>query len=95
MRSFTKIEPSRNGENSLSFTDIGKSRQSCKFFTWQICLLKLFAKINSRENSRIYSIEAICIRTELQINEPRREKTCLRGFRAVIPEPACSASETN
>ena len=30
MRSFVKIKPSRNGEITLSFTDIGKSYLSCE-----------------------------------------------------------------
>ena len=38
----------RNGENSLSFTDIGKACQCREFFTWQICLLTIFAKIKFR-----------------------------------------------
>ena len=45
VRSFVKIKPSRNGEITLSFTDIGKSCPSCAFLNSQICLLKLFAKI--------------------------------------------------
>ena len=45
MRSFAKIKPSRNSENSLSFTDVGKSSQSREFLVLQICLLTLFAKI--------------------------------------------------
>ena len=44
MRSFAKIKPSRNSENSLSFADVGKSCQSREFLVWQICLLTLFAK---------------------------------------------------
>ena len=39
MRSFVKIKPLWNGENTLSFTDVGN------FLKWQICLLTLFAKI--------------------------------------------------
>ena len=51
MWSFAKIKPSRNGENSLSFTDVGKSCQSREFCTWQICPdaireSKIFAKIS-------------------------------------------------
>ena len=45
MRSFLKIKSSRNGEITLSFTDIGKSCPSRKFFMSQIGLLTLFAKI--------------------------------------------------
>ena len=45
MRSFAKIKPSRNSEITLSFTDKGKQCFSCVFFTSQICLLTLFAKM--------------------------------------------------
>ena len=45
MRSFVKIKSSRIGEITKPFTDIGKSRPSCEFFTSQICVLTLFAKI--------------------------------------------------
>ena len=46
MRSFVKIKPSRNGEITLSFIDIGKSCLIREFFTSLICLLILFAKIS-------------------------------------------------
>ena len=57
MRSFVEIKSSRNGEISLSFTDIDESYLSRELLTSQICLLHvtLFAKINSRENFRAYS----------------------------------------
>ena len=42
---FLKTKSSRNGENTLSFTDIGKSCHSHNFFMSQIGLLTLFAKI--------------------------------------------------
>ena len=45
MRSFMKIKPSRIGEITLSFTDIGKSRPCPEFLTSQICVLRLFTKI--------------------------------------------------
>ena len=45
LRSFVKIKPLRNGEITLSFTDVGKSSPSHEFLTWQICLLTLFTKI--------------------------------------------------
>ena len=45
MRSFVKIESSRNGEITLSFTDAGKSCHSGEFLVSQIRLLALFAKI--------------------------------------------------
>ena len=45
MRSFVKIESSRNGEITMSFTDVGKSCPSREFLTSQMCLLMLFAKI--------------------------------------------------
>ena len=40
-----KIKPSKNGEITLSFTDIGKSCQRRELLTLQICLLTLFAEI--------------------------------------------------
>ena len=36
MRSFLKIIPFRNGEITLSFTDVGKSCLSRDFLPWQI-----------------------------------------------------------
>ena len=36
MRSFVKIIPFRNGEITLSFTDVGKSCLSRDFLPWQI-----------------------------------------------------------
>ena len=45
IRSFVKIEPSRNGEITMSFTDVGKSCPSRLFLTSQLCLLTLFEKI--------------------------------------------------
>ena len=45
MQSFVKIKPSWNKVNTLSLTDVGKSSPSHRFLTWQICLLRLFAKI--------------------------------------------------
>ena len=55
MRSFVKIKLLRNGEITLSFTDIGKSCHSCDFLASQICLSMHIVKNNSRENFRIYS----------------------------------------
>ena len=40
-----KTKSTRNGEITLSFTDIGKSCPGRKFLTSQICLLSLFVKI--------------------------------------------------
>ena len=45
MRSFVKIQPSRIGYITLWFTYIGKSCHDRDFFTLQMCLLTLFAKI--------------------------------------------------
>ena len=42
---FREDKPSRNGEITLSFTDIGKSCPSGEFLTSQICLFARFAKI--------------------------------------------------
>ena len=50
MRSFVKIKTSRNGKITLSFTDIGKSCLSRKFFKSLICLLMIFAKIKLSRN---------------------------------------------
>ena len=55
MRSFVRIESSRNGEITLSFTDIGKSCPSSNVLTSQICLLTLFAKISESTVSSILS----------------------------------------
>ena len=54
-----KIKSSQNGKITLSFTDICKSCLSLEFLTSQICLLTPFAKINSRENFGIYSIQLL------------------------------------
>ena len=67
-----KIKSSRNGEITLSFTDIGKSCPSSEFLTLQICLLTLLAKINSCGNFRIYSkcdIETFFFQTKLHIED--------------------------
>ena len=45
MRSFVKIESSRDGAITLSLTDIGKSCLRRDFLTSQMSLLPLFAKI--------------------------------------------------
>ena len=42
---FREMKSSRNGEIIMLFTYIGKSCHSRDFFTSQICLLTLFAKI--------------------------------------------------
>ena len=42
---FRENKPSRNGEITMSFTNIGKSCPTCEFISSQICLLMLFAKI--------------------------------------------------
>ena len=59
MRSFVNIKPSRNSKFSLLFSDTCKSCLSRELWASQICLLTLFAKINSRENFRIYSM-SVC-----------------------------------
>ena len=50
-----KVNPPGNEEITLSLTEVGKSGPNGEFFTWQICLLTLFVKINSHKNFRIYS----------------------------------------
>ena len=54
MQSFMKIELSRKGEKTLSFTDVSKSCQSREFLTWQICLLRVFAKKNLAKMFEFY-----------------------------------------
>ena len=50
MPSFQEIKSSRNGEVTLSFTDIGKSCPSHEYLMWQILTLfarnKILAKIS-------------------------------------------------
>ena len=45
MQSFVKIKSSRNGEITLSITDICKSCASRGFLASQMCLLTLFVKL--------------------------------------------------
>ena len=45
MRGFVKVKPSRNGEITLSVTDIGQLCPSRQCLMLQICLLMLFTKI--------------------------------------------------
>ena len=52
MRSFVKINPSRNDEITLSFTDAGISDPSREILKSQICILTLFAK---RSGFTVYS----------------------------------------
>ena len=44
--SFVKIKSSRNGKITVSVTDVVKSCFSCKFLTWQICLLHIIHENN-------------------------------------------------
>ena len=48
-------QTSQIGEITLPFTDIGKSSPCREFSTFQICVLKLFAKIKFLQNFQIYS----------------------------------------
>ena len=57
MRSFMKLEPSRNSINTLSFTEVGKSCNSREFLVWQICHLTQFAKITLAKISRVYGTQ--------------------------------------
>ena len=60
---FRENKPSRSGEITLSlYWCSSKSCPSREFLTRKICLLTLFAKFNSREIFRIYSILAHRIR---------------------------------
>ena len=45
MRRFVKMKSSQIGEITLLFTDTGKSCPCREFSMWQICVLRLFAKI--------------------------------------------------
>ena len=53
MRSFVKIKSSRNGENILPFTNIGKSCPSRDFLMSKIGTLTLFAKIKENDYSKL------------------------------------------
>ena len=56
MLSFLKINNSQNSETTLLFTDVGQSRTGGEFFfTSQICLFALFAKIKFSRNFQISS----------------------------------------
>ena len=50
MPSFVKIKSSRNGEITLSFTDVGKSYPSREFLKWEKCLL---TAINAMRQNKI------------------------------------------
>ena len=58
--SFMKIKSSRNGEITLSFTDVGKSCPSHDVLLPQICLLMLFAKIKFLKNGEITLVVYWC-----------------------------------
>ena len=63
MRSFVKIKSSRNGEITLSFTDIGKSSPCPEFLLLQICLLLLFAQskiLAKTSESTIVVMQEMC-----------------------------------
>ena len=55
-----KIKPSRNGENTLSFTDIDNSCTSCGFLKSQICLLTLFVKTNFSQ--KFLNLQYSCVK---------------------------------
>ena len=61
MRSFVKITPSRNGEITVSFTDIGKSCLSRDFYRGKYVFLRYSREKNSRENFQIYSNSFILV----------------------------------
>ena len=77
MRSFVKIKPSRNGDITLSFTDIGKSCPSHDFLTWQICLLTLFVKIKFLQKFRNLQFKS-CLSdwSVLQVSVINQLSTC-------------------
>ena len=71
-----KIKSSRNGEITLSFTDIGKSCPSRKFLASQICLLTLFAKIKFSRKFPDLQYYDVC---DLQIkNNQKKEHTLVK-----------------
>ena len=47
---FRENKPPRNGGNTLSFSDVGKSCLSREFLTSQICIFTLIAKIKFSRN---------------------------------------------
>ena len=57
MRSFVKIKSSQNGEITLSFTDIDKTRIFANFQRRNYVFKRYSRKYNSHENFRIYSIQ--------------------------------------
>ena len=61
MRSFLKIKSSRIGALTLLFTNKGKSCPVRNFFTYQMCLLTLFAKIKYREKISEFTVFVIPI----------------------------------
>ena len=66
MRSFVKVKPSRNSKSPLSFIDIGKPCLIGEFFTSQICLLMLFAKIKfSRKFPNLQYLQIRIVESEL------------------------------
>ena len=75
-----KIKPSRNGVITLPFSDIVKSCSSRVYFTSQVCLLTLFAKIKLSQKF-----------PDLQyIHPPRRTDDCMRyAYIHLGPEFQC------
>ena len=68
MRSLVKIKPLQNGKITLSFTDVGKSCPSRKFSMWQICLLRLFAKIKFSQSFPILQYLSGALLKAMDIN---------------------------
>ena len=81
-----KINPSRIGDITLLFTDIGKSCPASDFFTSQMSLLTLFAKIKfSRKfpNLQYLKVALGYIRLREREGEREREREREREFRYI------------
>ena len=68
MLSFVEIKPSRNGNITLSFTDVGKSCPSREFFTSQICLNTI------RENKMLAKISEFTVLEEKSEKNKKKNK---------------------
>ena len=79
MRSFAKIESSQNGEIKLSFTDIVKSCPSREFLAFQICYLRLFAKIKFSRKISGFTVSYKGLLFKERLSSPNFEKQCNWG----------------
>ena len=83
-RSFVKIKPSRIGDITLSFTDIGKSCPVREFYiAFLMCLLTLFAKIKfSRKfpNLQYRTLHEMLVLIALSSNDVSDEPVQMRSL---------------